>query len=148
MASLKDLRDRIKSVKNTQQITKTMKMVAAAKVRRARTACDAARPYSNRLQNTVANLARSTNSSWAPLLLRGRTYVKTVRLIVVGADRGLCGGFNVNLNKRVVMDLSAYYEAGKQVQIVTVGRKAYDLIKGYAATHDEVGNCGYLHGCW
>ena len=100
MASLKDLRLRIKSVKNTRQITKTMKMVSAAKVNRARAACEKSRPYGERLNRVLANLAASNKNSGIALLSGHGTPVKTVRLVIVGADRGLCGGFNNNLLRR------------------------------------------------
>jgi F-type H+-transporting ATPase subunit gamma len=125
MPSLKDLRSRIGSVKNTQQITKTMKMVAAAKVRRARNKVEAARPYVERLGGVLANLA-ATNTAGGPLLLKGRGDVKIVRLVAFGADRGLCGGFNTNLFKEVQRFVKNQQAAGKEVQIIAVGRKVRD----------------------
>ncbi len=119
MSSLKALRTRIKSVKNTRQITKTMKMVSAAKVRRARAKCEDARPYAIRLQRVMANLAVGSDN---PLFI-GKKDVKTVRLIVCGADRGLCGGFNTNLFRRVVQAVERHQAFGTQVQLVAVGRK-------------------------
>ncbi|MDD9912661.1 MAG: F0F1 ATP synthase subunit gamma [Alphaproteobacteria bacterium] len=127
MPSLKDLRARIRSVKNTQQITKTMKMVAAAKVRRARNACEAAQPYAQRLNNVLGNLAAATSSG--PLLLTGRDEVKTVRLIVLGADRGLCGGFNANLHRGTVTEIEKHLANGKKVEVFAVGRKARDSVR-------------------
>jgi F-type H+-transporting ATPase subunit gamma len=125
MPSLKDLRSRIGSVKNTQQITKTMKMVAAAKVRRARNQVEAARPYTERLGGVLANLA-ATNTAGGPLLLKGREDAQMVRLIAFGADRGLCGGFNTNLFKEVQRFMRAQQATGKNVQIIAVGRKVRD----------------------
>ncbi len=129
MPSLKDLRLRIKSVKNTQQITKTMKTVAAAKMVRAREACENARPYTDRLGQVIAGLNANLSGQDAPLLLQGREEVKTVRLIAFGSDRGLCGGMNTNLARRAEQLIKAWEAEGKQVQIVTVGRKINDLLK-------------------
>ena len=128
MPSLKDLRVRIGSVKNTQQITSTMKMVAAAKVRRARINCEEARPFAEKLGSVLANLAKGVGAG-GPVLLRGRDKVKTVRVIVFGSDRGLCAGFNSNLCKVVEEQLEAFKASGKKVQIVCVGRKVRDILK-------------------
>jgi F-type H+-transporting ATPase subunit gamma len=122
MPSLKALRGRIKSVKNTRQITKTMKMVAAAKVRRARSAVENARPYAAKLAAVLGNLAGNVDGT-APLLLTGRPNVRTVRLLVVGTDRGLCGGLNSNLIKAAGGWIKQQQAAGKTVQLVAVGRK-------------------------
>ncbi|NBV54562.1 MAG: ATP synthase F1 subunit gamma [Proteobacteria bacterium] len=122
MATLKTLRTRIKSVKNTRQITKTMKMVAAAKVRRARTAVENARPYAAKLAAMLANIAAGATVG-GPLLLSGHGHVKTVRLIVCGSDRGLCGGLNSNLLKAAAKWVQAQQAEGKTVQLVAVGRK-------------------------
>lgn len=129
MPSLKDLRNRIKSVKNTQQITKTMKMVSAAKVRRARMKCEAARPYAEKLNDVLVGLAKGTGKVGGPLLLSGYADVKTVRLVVVSADRGLCGGFNANLGKEVIAKVKELQSQGKTVEIMTVGKKVKDILK-------------------
>lgn len=128
MASLKALRLRIKSVKATRQITKTMKMVAAAKVRKARVACEDARPYADRLGRVLTNLA-TAQSGGGPLLLTGRENVKTVRIIVMGSDRGLCGGLNANVMKRTRSLIAELQERDRKVQLVTVGRKVRDGLK-------------------
>jgi len=128
MPSLKDLRVRIGSVKNTQQITSTMKMVAAAKVRRARMNCEEARPFAEKLGSVLANLAKGVGEG-GPVLLRGRDEVKTVRYVVFGSDRGLCAGFNGNLCKTVELELKAIQAAGQKLQIVCVGRKIRDILK-------------------
>lgn len=130
MASLKDLRLRIKSVKNTQQITKTMKMVSAAKVRRARMACESARPYAERLDKVLQNLA-SANKTGGPLLLSGRADVKKVRLIVVGSARGLCGAFNSNVMRHALKHIREHIKAGREVEIVAVGKKVRDGLKSH-----------------
>ena len=142
MPSLKALRLRIKSVKNTRQITKTMKMVAAAKVRRARGAVEASRPYAAKLAEVLNNLAGSATSG-GPLLLTGRASVKTVRLVVVGSDRGLCGGLNANLIKAAKGWIFAQQAKGLKVEMVTVGRKVRDGLKSthgtlMVATHTDM----------
>jgi F-type H+-transporting ATPase subunit gamma len=122
MPSLKALRSRIKSVKNTRQITKTMKMVAAAKVRRARMAVENARPYAAHLAGILGGIAGSADGA-APLLLTGRESVKNVCLIVCGSDRGLCGGLNSNLLKAATKWIEARTAAGQTVKLIAVGRK-------------------------
>lgn len=122
MPSLKALRSRIKSVKNTRQITKTMKMVAAAKVRRARTAVENARPYAAHLANILGNIAVGADNS-APLLLTGRAQVKTVALVVCGSDRGLCGGLNSNLLKAASQWIANRKATGQTIRVIAVGRK-------------------------
>jgi F-type H+-transporting ATPase subunit gamma len=134
MPSLKALRGRIKSVKNTRQITKTMKMVAAAKVRRARTAVANARPYAQYLSGILANIAAGVGTS-GPLLLTGRPHVKTVRLIVFGSDRGLCGSLNGNLLKAAREWVRQQTAQGRTVQLVAVGRKIRDGLK---STHAQL----------
>ena len=143
MPSLKTLRLRIKSVKNTRQITKTMKMVAAAKVRRARAAVDSARPYAAKLGGILSNIAAQAGTG-GPLLLSGRTQVKTIRLVVFGSDRGLCGGLNSNLLKAAHKWVAEQQAAGKQVQLVAVGRKIRDGLKNthgtlMVSTHTDMG---------
>jgi F-type H+-transporting ATPase subunit gamma len=126
MPSLKALRGRIKSVKNTRQITKTMKMVAAAKVRRARAAVESARPYAAKLAAVLEGLAGNVDGA-APLLLTGRATPagtpRTVRLLIVGSDRGLCGGLNSNIMKAATLWVKQQQTAGNTVQLVAVGRK-------------------------
>jgi F-type H+-transporting ATPase subunit gamma len=129
MPSLKDLRKRISSVKSTRQITKTMKMVAAAKMRRARESCEKARPYADSMNSVLQQLAAKVNPDSAPLLLRGRDPVKTVRLLVFGSDRGLCGGLNTQLAKKATRLIAKLQKEGKTVQVVTLGRKARDELR-------------------
>ncbi len=131
MPSLKALRNSIKSVKNTRQITKTMKMVAAAKVRRARMAVEGARPYAAKLNGILSGIAGSADGS-APLLLTGREKVKTVALIVCGSDRGLCGGLNSNLLKAAFKWIETREAAGQTVKLIAVGRK---IEAGLKSTH-------------
>jgi F-type H+-transporting ATPase subunit gamma len=143
MPSLKDLRQRIQSVKNTQQITKTMKMVAAAKVRRSQTACENARPFAEKLEGVLVNLAENTDKAGAPELLAGREEEKTIRILAFGSDRGLCGGFNGQLARLAVIYAHKCIAEGKKVQIVTVGRKQKDLFKaefrdGVVKSYDDI----------
>ena len=128
MPSLKDLRNRIASVKATQKITKAMQMVAAAKLRRAQMAAEAARPYAERMETVLANLASGV-SSGGPALLSGNGKSETHLLIVATAERGLCGGFNssiVRLAREKILSLQA---EGKTVKILCVGKKGYDQLK-------------------
>jgi F-type H+-transporting ATPase subunit gamma len=130
MASLKDLRVRIASVKSTQKITSAMKMVAAAKLRRAEEQAEAARPYAERMDRMLGSLAGSAkNQSGAPLLLAG-TGKDEVHLLVVGtADRGLCGGFNSSIVREARRMIKARQEEGKTVKILCIGRKGRDQLR-------------------
>ena len=130
MASLKDLRIRIDSVKSTQKITSAMKMVAAAKLRRAQEHAEASRPYAERMERMLGSLAKAVaGRAGAPGLIAG-TGREDVHLIVVAtADRGLCGGFNTNIVREARRQIEAQMEAGKQVKIVCVGRKGRDQLR-------------------
>jgi F-type H+-transporting ATPase subunit gamma len=129
MASLKDLRNRISSVKATRKITKAMQMVAAAKLRRAQEAALAARPYAERMDAVLGNLGRRANPANAPKLLVGTGRDETHLLIVMTAERGLCGGFNSNIAKLARADANRLRAEGKTVKIVTVGRKGADNLR-------------------
>ncbi len=131
MASLKDLRNRIASVKATQKITKAMQMVAAAKLRRAQMAAEAARPYSQRMDGVMANIAAALggDTSGAPKLLAGTGSDQNHLLVVATAERGLCGGFNssiARLGREKARELMA---AGKNVKILCVGKKGADVLR-------------------
>jgi F-type H+-transporting ATPase subunit gamma len=129
MASLKDLQNRIKSVKNTQKITKAMQMVAAAKLRKAQEAAESARPYSERLGLVISNLANSMSGAGdAPKLLVGTGKEDTVLLVVATADRGLCGGFNTNIVRKAREEIVALEKAGKTVKLFLIGKKGYDQL--------------------
>jgi F-type H+-transporting ATPase subunit gamma len=130
MASLKDLRNRIASVKSTQKITKAMQMVAAAKLRRAQEAAEAARPYAVRMDRVMANLASGmAGRAGAPALLAGTGNDQTHLVIVATADRGLCGGFNSSIARLARDHIYKLIREGKTVKIVTVGRKGRDALK-------------------
>ncbi|MCB1387257.1 MAG: F0F1 ATP synthase subunit gamma [Nitratireductor sp.] len=130
MASLKDLKNRIASVKATQKITKAMKMVAAAKLRRAQSAAEAARPYSAKMARVLAGLARSLEGrEGAPPLLAGNGRDDVHLLVVATAERGLCGGFNSSIARLARDHARRLQNAGKEVKIYTVGKKGYDALK-------------------
>ena len=130
MPSLKDLRNRIASVKATQKITKAMQMVAAAKLRRAQEAAEAARPYSQRMASVLANIAQAVGGGGdAPALMTGRGKDDVHLLVVCTAERGLCGGFNSQIARFARERIRSLEAQGKTVKIITVGRKGYDNLK-------------------
>ena len=130
MPSLDDLKKRIKSVKSTQKITKAMKMVAAAKLRKAQENAEKGRPYSKKIQNIILNLTKSiSDPENAPKLLIGTGENKTILCVVLTADRGLCGGFNSNICKLAKINFKRILSEGKNLKILTVGSKGLDQIK-------------------
>ncbi|WP_299848045.1 F0F1 ATP synthase subunit gamma [uncultured Roseovarius sp.] len=151
MPSLKDLKTRIESVKSTRKITKAMQMVAAAKLRRAQEKAEMSRPYAERFNAVMAKLAASVGSSEnAPKLLSGTGGDQTHLLVVMTAERGLCGGFNGNIAKLAKAEAQKLLAAGKTVKIITVGKKGRDAIKRDLGDHfihhvdlTEVKNVGY-----
>ncbi|QFT61697.1 F0F1 ATP synthase subunit gamma [Roseivivax sp. THAF30] len=136
MANLKDLKNRISSVKSTRKITKAMQMVAAAKLRRAQDAAESARPYAERFNAVMGSLAASVgDSDSAPRLLRGTGSDKVQLLVVMTAERGLCGGFNTNIAKLARSHAQKLKADGKEVKILTVGRKGRDQLKRDLGEH-------------
>jgi len=130
MPSLDDLKKRITSVKSTQKITKAMKMVAAAKLRKAQENAEKGRPYSEKMNNIILNLSSSiTDKENAPKLLTGTGNEKIHLCIVLTADRGLCGGFNSNIVKKAKSFFEKIKKEGKSLKIITVGSKGYDQLK-------------------
>jgi F-type H+-transporting ATPase subunit gamma len=129
MPSLKEMRSRIGSVKATQKITKAMQMVAAAKLRRAQDAAENARPYAARMAAVIANLAAGVNGPGAPKLLVGTGSDRRELVIVATADRGLAGGFNSSIVRAARDHIAASIRAGRQVSIVTIGRKSRDQLR-------------------
>ncbi|KUJ73403.1 ATP synthase subunit gamma [Ruegeria marisrubri] len=130
MPSLKDLKNRIESVKSTRKITKAMQMVAAAKLRRAQDAAESARPYAEQFNAVMAGLAASVgDSESAPKLLRGTGSDQVQLLVVMTAERGLCGGFNANIAKLARAKADELRAKGKTVKILTVGKKGRDALK-------------------
>ena len=130
MASLKDLRNRIASVKATQKITKAMQMVAAAKLRRAQEAAEAARPYSQRMGAVLANIAQAVGGGGdAPALMTGTGRDDVHLLVVCTAERGLCGGFNSQIARLAREHTRKLVADGKKVKIICVGKKGFDILR-------------------
>jgi F-type H+-transporting ATPase subunit gamma len=129
MASLKDLKTRINSVKSTQKITAAMKMVAAAKLRRAQDAAESGRPYSNRMRQVIGNLANKSGTASAPQLLIGNGKDQTHLLVVVSADRGLCGGFNGIVTRQTRAEIARLQVKNKTVKLLMIGRKSADALR-------------------
>ena len=136
MPSLKDLKNRIESVKNTRKITKAMQMVAAAKLRRAQDSAEASRPYTERFNSVLGALAsaNATGSGGSQLLV-GTGKDQTHLLVVMTAERGLCGGFNSNIAKLAKSHALKLLEQGKTVKILTVGKKGRDVVKRDLGKH-------------
>jgi F-type H+-transporting ATPase subunit gamma len=130
MPSLKDLRNRIASVKATQKITKAMQMVAAAKLRRAQEAAEAARPYSERMGSVLANITQAIGGGGdAPALMTGTGKDDVHLLVVCTAERGLCGGFNSQIARLARDHIRRLLADGKQVKIICVGKKGFDILR-------------------
>ena len=130
MPSLDDLKKRIGSVKSTQKITKAMKMVAAAKLKRAQDSAEKGRPYSDKMNNIILNLSSSiSDKENAPKLLVGTGEEKVHLCVILTSDRGLCGGFNSNIIKKAKSYFEKILTEGKTLKIITVGTKGYDQLK-------------------
>jgi F-type H+-transporting ATPase subunit gamma len=129
MASLKDMRNRISSVKATQKITKAMQMVAAAKLRRSQDAAESARPYAQRMAAVIANLAAGVSGDGAPKLLAGTGSDRRHLIVVAAADRGLAGGFTSSIVRFAKEKISTLLAEGKDVRIICVGKKARDQLR-------------------
>ena len=129
MPSLKDLRNRIASVKATQKITKAMQMVAAAKLRRAQSAAEAARPYAQRMGAVLGNLAGGMAAGSGPALLAGTGKDDVHLLVVCTGERGLCGAFNTAIVRLAREHINSLVNQGKTVKIICVGKKGYDQLK-------------------
>ncbi|MBU2980961.1 F0F1 ATP synthase subunit gamma [Lentibacter algarum] len=153
MPNLKDLKNRIESVKSTRKITKAMQMVAAAKLRRAQEAAEQSRPYTERFNAVLGGLASAVGTSdGAPLLLRGSGDDKVHMLVVMTAERGLCGGFNSTIVKLAKARIARLKAEGKTVKILTVGKKGREQLKGefeslfvHHVDLSEVKKLGYDH---
>ena len=136
MPSLKDLKNRIASVKSTRKITKAMQMVAAAKLRRAQDAAEAARPYTERFNAVMAGLAAGAASSpSAPRLLSGTGRDEVHMLVVMTSERGLCGAFNSSISRMARAEANRLIRAGKTVKILTVGKKGRDALRRDLGAH-------------
>lgn len=123
MAGAKEIRSKISSVKNTQKITKAMEMVAASKMRKAQDRMKAARPYADKIRNVIAHLGHA-NPEYHHPFLTPRAEVKSIGLIIVSTDRGLCGGLNSNLFRETLRRMQAWEEEGKQIKLCIIGSKA------------------------
>ena len=148
MASLKDMRNQIGSVKATQKITKAMQMVAAAKLRRSQDAAQNARPYARRMAAVIANLARGVSGDSAPRLLAGTGSDQRHLILVATADRGLAGGFNSGIVRAARERIQALLADGKDVRLITVGKKARDQLRRQfgdrSVGHFDAGNAPSL----
>jgi ATP synthase F1 gamma subunit len=141
MPSLKDLRNRIASVKATQKITKAMQMVAAAKLRRAQEAAEAARPYSERMGAVLANITQAIGGGGeAPALMTGTGKEDVHLLVVCTAERGLCGGFNSQIARFARDHIRRLLADGKQVKIICVGKKGFDILRRDYASLSSTGS--------
>jgi F-type H+-transporting ATPase subunit gamma len=144
MPSLKEMRNRISSVKATQKITKAMQMVAAAKLRRSQDAAQNARPYATRMASVIANLAAGVSGDGAPKLLVGTGSNNRHLILVATADRGLAGGFNSSIVRAARERIAALLDQGKDVRLITIGKKARDQLRRQYAdrilTSHEAGN--------
>lgn len=131
MPSLKDLKNRISSVKSTRKITSAMKMVAASKFRRAQERAESSRPYAKRMSQILGSLLSQTHyaDDEAPLLLKGTGKNETVLLIIMTSDRGLCGGFNTTVVREARRQIAELENAGKTVKLACIGRKGRDLLR-------------------
>ena len=132
MAGAKEIRTQIKSIQNTQKITKAMEMVAASKMRRAQTRMEASRPYATKMRNVIGHLAQAHPEYKHPYLIEDRD-VKRVGYIVISSDRGLCGGLNSNLFRSTVIDMEKWHKENVEIDVCVVGRKASDFFKRFGA---------------
>lgn len=138
MANLKSIKKRIVSVKNTRQITAAMKMVSAAKLRRAQENVVAARPYAGKLAEVLERLAQSQESDASPLMVKRDT--GRALLLVVTSDRGLCGGFNANLSKAAERFIKERSGEFKELSLMTIGRKGYEFLRNRHTVRKHHGN--------
>ena len=150
MPSLKDIRRRIGSVKKTQQITRAMRMVAAAKLRRAQDAIESARPYAERMRETLVEVAASQGGSAEHPLLVTRESVRKVDFLIITSDRGLCGAFNANVLKRAEAEVATLSASAESVALLLVGRKGIEFFnrrrgKQVVRTHPGVSRIDYSH---
>jgi F-type H+-transporting ATPase subunit gamma len=132
MAGAKEIRSKIKSVQNTQKITKAMEMVAASKMRKAQERMRAARPYAEKMRNVLSHLAQA-HCEYKHSYLQERADVKRVGYILVSTDRGLCGGLNTNMFKAAVSDMSSWHDKGVEIDLCAIGRKASSFFARYNA---------------
>lgn len=128
MSNAKEIRSQIKSIQNTKKITKAMEMVAASKMRKAQTYMEESRPYADKIRQVAADLAKASTEISHPFLVK--TEKKKVAYVVVTTDRGLCGGLNINLFKKLIASAKAHHEEGCEVFIAVYGTKGYKFLSG------------------
>ena len=147
MANAKEIRTQIKSIKNTQKITKAMEMVAASKMRKAQERMAASRPYADKMRHVIGHLADASPDFTHPYLAEGDD-VKKVGIIVVSTDRGLCGGLNINLFRKTLQFMQDQQKAGVEVKLSVIGRKAGSFFRGVGAdivaTKENLGDSPHL----
>ena len=147
MSGAKEIRGKIKSIKNTQKITKAMEMVAASKMRKAQERMRASRPYAEKMRNVIAHLSQAHAEIKHPYM--NEREIKRVGYIVVTSDRGLCGGLNVNIFKKTINDMKAHHDKGVEIDVVPVGRKAVDFFKrnpgNVVAEASQLGDSPHMH---
>ena len=141
MAGGKEVKTKIRSIQNTQKITKAMEMVAASKMRKAQERVESARPYAEKIRRTIGHVARANHGYDHPFLT-ARENVNRVGMIVVSTDRGLCGGLNINLFRRVLADMREWQGQNVRVDVAVVGRKAASFFRRFADIKAEVTNLG------
>ena len=130
MPSLKDLRDRISSVQSTKKITSAMKLVAGARLKKAKTEAESSRPYVNRMQAIIDNVTSNIqNIENAPEIIKGKENSKTHLIVLMTSDRGLCGGFNTAITKLAKAKIKKLLNSNKTVKILCVGKKGFDHLK-------------------
>ena len=140
MAGAKEIRTQIKSIQNTQKITKAMEMVAASKMRKAQDRMESTRPYADKMRNVICHLGNAHPEYKHPFMITRE--VKRVGFIVVTSDRGLCGGLNINLFKRTVKEMSGFIENNVEIDVVSIGRKAGEFFKRFNA--NQVAQASHL----
>jgi F-type H+-transporting ATPase subunit gamma len=150
VANLKDIRRRIGSVKKTQQITRAMRMVAAAKLRRAQEAVEFARPYAERMRETLADVAAAQSGAAEHPLLAARASVRKIDFLIITSDRGLCGAFNANVLKRAEAEVAALASSAESIALLLVGRKSIDFFsrrrrRQVVRSHPNVPRVDYSH---
>lgn len=147
MANAKEIRTQIKSIKNTQKITKAMEMVAASKMRKAQERMAASRPYADKMRHVIGHLADASPDFTHPYLVE-KDDVKKIGIIVVSTDRGLCGGLNINLFRKTLQFMQAQQKAGVEVTLSVIGRKAGSFFRGVgadiAASKENLGDSPHL----
>lgn len=140
MAGAKEVKTKIKSVQNTQKITKAMEMVAASKMRKAQDRVESARPYAQKIRRTVGHVAKANIGSKHEFLVEREA--KRIGIVVISTDRGLCGGLNINLFRRVLAEIRSWQDKGVETDLVVIGRKGLSFFKRFASVRADVIDLG------